>query len=167
MADNNITTQTNQETSADAAAEVVQNEATESVRVELPSADQRQQQAPEVPNVLARGLFQRHMRLDPVLLVYIIVLFAGGVYGYIEKSSSISLVSGVIFSLFLLAGAYFEGVRKNFYPLIITLVVVAAGFIYRYLQNVDKFFPSGFYAMLTLIMLLRHGYIIYLKHQAP
>lgn len=156
-----------QETTA--TLENTQNEATESVRVELPQTERsgQEQQTSEVPNVLARGLFQRHMKLDPILLVYIVVLFAGGVYGYIEKQSTISLVTSVVFSILLMIGAYFEGVRKNFYPLIITLVVVASGFIYRYLQNLDKFFPSGFYTALTLLMLVRHGYIIYLKRQSP
>lgn len=152
----------NQQRGSSDQAESGQQQTGESVRVELPPNTETTQEG--TPNVLARGIFQRHIKLDPILLIYIVALLVGGIYGYLEKKSTISLVSGVISALLLSIGAYFEGYRRNFYPLIITLAVLAIGFTYRYFVNF-KFIPSGLFATLTILMLVRHGYIIYLRRQ--
>lgn len=149
----------NQQTGA---SDMGQQPTGENVRVELPTNSGTSEN--ETPNVLARGILQRHMRLDPIMLIFIVAILAGGIDGYLEKGSTISLVASVIFAVLLSFGAYLEGYRNFPLPLMIILAVLAVSFIYRYVQKF-KFFPSGLFALLTVLMLLRHGYIMYLKRQ--
>lgn len=52
------------------------------------------------------------MRFDPVSIVFTISILALGIFGFITKGSTVSLVSSTIFAIFLGAATYFEGTRK-------------------------------------------------------
>jgi len=144
----------------------------DSTSVEIPAnqAEQTQseQQAPgqDGPSQPSYhyGILKRHMRFDPLSVVFALLIFAGGIIGYVTKQSTASLVSGTIFALLLAIATYVEGARKNPYPLLLTLVALAAMMIYRFSQS-GSFMPSGFVALLTLIMLARHSYLFYLRRQ--
>lgn len=126
---------------------------------------QQQRRAPPLLSKVNRSLLERHIQYDPLSIIFTILVFAGGVAGYVTKESVVSLVSGTIFALLLAVGTYFEGARKNPYPLLVTLFALGAAMLYRYVQSYN-FWPAGLIGLLTLIMFARHCYLIYLKRQS-
>ena len=77
-----------------------------------------------------------------------------------------SLIFGVVFAFFIAVGTFFEGARRNPYPLLAALLGLAGVMIYRYTQNY-VFMPAGLIAVLTIIMFVRHCYLLYLKKSQP
>jgi uncharacterized membrane protein (UPF0136 family) len=143
-----------------------QTEQQESVTIEVPSQANQNSQANNESKFgrLKNILLIRPVQYDIITIIFALVIFAGGVYGYLSKGSTYSLVASTIFAILLGFGAYFEGSRKNPYPLLVVLVFLEAGFAYRYFGNM-KFMPSGLFALLTVIMLARNCYIIYVRRQ--
>lgn len=111
------------------------------------------------------GLFKRPIKYDPIMMVYIVILFAGGLAGYINKNSTASLVASTVFSVLLAFSVYLEGARKNSYPMLTILLVLTGMFFYRFYLNAT-FVPSGLFAVLSLLMLARHSYIFYIRCRA-
>lgn len=90
---------------------------------------------------------------DAVLWVYIVVLVAGGVFGYYKAGSKVSLItagiSAAVLALCALPLAYRNYLANG---VLIALVVV---FAIR-LTKTKKFMPSGLMLVLTLLALALH-----------
>lgn len=112
----------------------------------------------------SRGLLERHIRYDPLLIIFAISLLVAGIIAYTTKNSVMSLVFSTIFAILIAVGTYFEGARRNPYPVIVVLFVLGTYMFYRYFKSLN-FMPSGLIALLTTIMFARHCYLIYLRRQ--
>lgn len=111
------------------------------------------------------GFFKRPLQYDPIMIVFTLILFAGGLVAYMTKQSAASLVASTVFAIFLSFSIYLEGSRKNSYPLLVSLVIVTATFVYRFSLS-SHFIPSGLFALLSILMLARHCYLLYLRRRA-
>lgn len=110
------------------------------------------------------GLFKRHMRFDPVTIVFAILVFAGGIYGYLSKNSAASLISATIFAALLAATTFLEGARKNPYPLLVVLFSLGSMMGYMAISK-EKFMPSGLVATFAFVLFARHVYLVYLRRR--
>lgn len=108
------------------------------------------------------GLLKRPIQYDIISIIFTLVILGGGIYAYISMESTASLVASFICALLLAVGTYFEGSRKNPYPLLVVLLFIGIMFSYRYYSS-GKFMPSGLFTLLTVIMLGRHCYLLWLK----
>lgn len=106
----------------------------------------------------------RPIKYDIFSIVFVLLILGGGIYGYVAKESTASLVSGVVFGILLAFASYFEGARQNPYPLLVILVFLLVMFGYRY-SVAWKFMPSGLFTLLTAIMVLRNCYIIHYRRK--
>lgn len=116
-------------------------------------------------NSLKYTFLRRHMQFDPLMIVFTILILVGGLIGYFTKGSTASLTAGIIFFILLAVSTYIEGTRKIPWPLILTLLALGIMMFYRYTVS-GNFMPSGLVALFTLLMLVRHGYLIYLRRQS-
>ena len=157
-----------------AASEAQPNQERESVTIDVTQSN-RDQEPPAAPPTsgavssfgrLKAGLLKRPIQYDIVSIVFSLLILGGGLFAYITKDSTPSLVAGVVCFILLAFGTYFEGSRKNPYPLLVVLVFLGVMFAYRY-SVAWKFMPSGLFALLTAIMVARNCYLIYLKRQQP
>lgn len=133
--------------------------ATESTRIEVGGSDQE-----GGSSKYQYGLYKMQTRFDPVSIVFTLLVFIGGIIGYVNKQSSASLIAGTVFALLLAAATYVEGARKNPYPLLVILVALGGMMAYRYSQS-GNFMPSGLVAALAILMIARHSYLMYLRRQ--
>ena len=94
------------------------------------------------------------MTADIVLWVYVILLVAGGLFGFFKAKSRASLISSVVFGA-LLAMCAADVVFKEYmaYVFLAALLVV---FGIR-LTKTKKFMPSGMLMVITLIALVLYG----------
>lgn len=86
---------------------------------------------------------------------YAILVFAGGVMGFVMKQSTPSLVAGTFFGLTLLFTSI-KTLTFHRYGLILTLLttlVLDTFFSYRYLTS-QKFIPAGMMLLVTSFVLL-------------
>lgn len=111
------------------------------------------------------NLRDRPIRYDILSIIFTILIFIGGLVGYINKGSVPSLVSGTIFTILLAFSTYLEGARKNPYPLLITLIALSAIMLWRYIESMN-FQPAGLIGLLTVIMLARHCYLLYTRKRS-
>lgn len=58
------------------------------------------------------GIFKQRIRYDPISIVFAILIFIGGLIGYLTKQSTPSLVAGTIFALLIGIFTYVDGVRR-------------------------------------------------------
>ena len=84
------------------------------------------------------------------LWIYVTLLLAGGLVGYIKAGSKISLVSSALFAALLSLCA--TGVIRPFWVADIILGVMAAVFCVRYLKT-SKFMPSGLILLFSVVVL--------------
>jgi len=85
-----------------------------------------------------------------ILWVYIVLLFAGGLMGFIKAKSTISLVTSAIFAVLLALCA--TGIIHPFYiaDILVGLLIVVFGI--RFAKG-KKFMPSGLMLGLSAAML--------------
>lgn len=84
---------------------------------QLPDAENRPQQGygsmlTRQQSNLSCTLLRRHMRFDPLSILFAILVLAGGLYAYFARDSIPSLIYGTIFAVLLGISTYIEGVRK-------------------------------------------------------
>lgn len=90
-----------------------------------------------------------------ITLIYSLLVFSGGVMGFVMKQSTPSLVAGSLFGLSLL----FSSIKTMTYHrwgLIMTFVLILAldtFFSYRFLTT-QKFFPAGMMLLLTTSVII-------------
>lgn len=91
------------------------------------------------------------MKPEVILWLYLVVLLAGGIFGFVKAKSMVSLVSSLVFGLLLgLAAAH---VIPGLYTgdLILTILVVV--FAMRF-QKTKKLMPAGVMTLVTIAALL-------------
>jgi uncharacterized membrane protein (UPF0136 family) len=89
-------------------------------------------------------------KFTPFIVLFALLVLAGGVIGFIKSSSLISLVAAVCFAILLLVCSF--GIYKEkIYALYLTtcIVLVLHGFfLIRFLKSY-KLMPAGFMVLLT------------------
>lgn len=88
------------------------------------------------------------------VLAYALLVFLGGIFGYVKASSTASLVMGVIFAVILSTSAFalFNEKKIGFLAAIIATGSLAAFFLYRFTGTLH-FMPAGLMSILSLITL--------------
>lgn len=90
-----------------------------------------------------------------IVIIYAVVVIAGGVLGYIKAASHISLIMGLAFGALLLISAW--GMARKSYPFQILAVILAlilsCFFGYRYFRTLG-FMPAGLMASLSILTTL-------------
>ncbi|MEA5582216.1 TMEM14 family protein [Nodularia harveyana UHCC-0300] len=87
-------------------------------------------------------------------LVYGILAMIGGIIGYIQANSQVSLVSGVISGLLLLVAGYFQ-IQGESWALIVAVLVTVILVIFFALRfaKTRKFMPGGLMVILGMLAL--------------
>jgi uncharacterized membrane protein (UPF0136 family) len=89
-----------------------------------------------------------------ILWIYIVLLFVGGLIGFIKAKSKISLITSALFAAILILCNI--GIIKPPYIADIVIAFLLVFFAYR-LAKTKKFMPSGLMSAISLIALvLRH-----------
>jgi len=89
-----------------------------------------------------------------IILTYALLVFLGGIFGYVKAGSTASLVMGVIFAVALSTSAFamFNEKRIGFIAAIATTSLLAAFFLYRFFLAYN-FMPAGLMSILSLAVL--------------
>lgn len=79
-----------------------------------------------------------------------VVIMAGGIVGYLQSQSLISLITGSLFGLALLASAFAitRGVRVAHYVALLLAATLTAFFHWRFVKT-EVFLPSGLLAIIS------------------
>ncbi|MBI2743228.1 MAG: TMEM14 family protein [Chlamydiales bacterium] len=90
-----------------------------------------------------------------ILIVYAILIIAGGIVGYASAGSKLSLIMGCGFGLMLLGSAFalYKKKKAATWIAIALILLLDAFFSYRYAQT-HKFLPSGLLSLISLGVLL-------------
>jgi len=93
-----------------------------------------------------------------IVLVYAVLVLAGGVFGFLKAASRPSLIGGVVGGLALLVAAWGLGRHQSWglpvaLPLTVALLVF---FSFRYVRT-RAFMPGGLMAILSLLALVGEG----------
>jgi uncharacterized membrane protein (UPF0136 family) len=88
-----------------------------------------------------------------VVLAYGIFILAGGMIGYVKAHSIPSIVMGISFATALITSgvAMLKGNIKGFYGSMVLVLILTGFFSYR-LFITQHFMPSGFLALLSMIV---------------
>jgi uncharacterized membrane protein (UPF0136 family) len=86
-----------------------------------------------------------------VLWIYLAILVAGGIYGYVKAGSTVSLITSLVFGALLAVAAmgWFGWIHAGDLILAILVVVFALRF-----QKTRRFMPAGMLTILTIAALL-------------
>lgn len=89
-----------------------------------------------------------------IILTYALLVFLGGIFGYIKAGSTASLIMGVMFAVALSTSAFamFNEKSIGFIMAAITTALLAAFFLYRFFLTYS-FMPAGLMSVLSLIVL--------------
>lgn len=89
-----------------------------------------------------------------IILAYALLVFLGGIFGYIKAGSTISLIMGVVFAVALSTSAFamFNEKRVGFTGAAATTLILAAFFLYRFAISFN-FMPAGLMTLLSLLVL--------------
>jgi uncharacterized membrane protein (UPF0136 family) len=90
-----------------------------------------------------------------ILFLYGILTLFGGVMGFVQARSYASLTMGIIFGLMLLGSsiALFKKKQSAIWVSLSLVFLLDAFFTYRFIQTL-RFFPAGFFSILSLIVLI-------------
>jgi uncharacterized membrane protein (UPF0136 family) len=93
-----------------------------------------------------------------VLWIYIVLLFLGGLVGFLKAGSKISLIMSAVFAGLLILCATNYIFTPNFAHLLTTIILVFLMIFFAVrLTKSKKFMPNGLMSVLTLATLvLRH-----------
>jgi uncharacterized membrane protein (UPF0136 family) len=89
-----------------------------------------------------------------IILVYALLVFLGGIFGYVKAGSTASLIMGVIFAVALSTSAFamFNEKVIGFVMAAATTALLAAFFLYRFFISYH-FMPAGLMSGLSLVVL--------------
>jgi uncharacterized membrane protein (UPF0136 family) len=89
------------------------------------------------------------------VLIYSLLVLIGGILGYVKAQSAVSLMTGVLSSLFLCVGAFslFKGKKLGFYLSTILTALLGVFFAYRFALT-HSFMPAGLMCILSAIILI-------------
>jgi uncharacterized membrane protein (UPF0136 family) len=91
-----------------------------------------------------------------ILWIYIALLVAGGLMGFLKAGSKISLISSLVFAVLL--ALFAAGIIPWVPGADILLLLLVAVFLMRYVKT-KKFMPSGLMIVLTLLALALRFFI--------
>ncbi len=91
------------------------------------------------------------MNPEIVLWIYLVILVAGGIYGFVKAKSKVSLITALVFGALLAAAAM--GWLGWPYAGDVILIVLTIVFAFRF-QKTRKFMPAGMLTLLTIAALL-------------
>lgn len=89
-----------------------------------------------------------------LVLIYGLIVFLGGIFGYVKAESVPSLVAGVVFAVALSIAA-FALLNEKWIGMTLAIAstaLLSAFFIYRFIYTY-KFMPAGVMALLSLLVL--------------
>lgn len=88
------------------------------------------------------------------VLIYALLVLVGGILGYIKAQSAVSLMTGVLSSLFLSASAFslLKEKRSGFIFSLILTILLGAFFTYRLILT-QHFMPAGLMCFLSAVVL--------------
>lgn len=101
------------------------------------------------------------MKPEAVLWMYLVVLVAGGVYGFVKAKSVISLVTSLVFGVLLALAAVGTIPGRYTGDLILTLLVVVFAWRFQKQKQPRKFMPAGVMTVLTIAALLVRAMILW------
>lgn len=89
-----------------------------------------------------------------ITLTYALLVFLGGIFGYIKAGSTASLIMGVAFAVALSTSAFamFNEKKIGFTMAIVTTSILTAFFLYRFVITY-KLMPAGLMCLVSLIVL--------------
>ncbi len=91
------------------------------------------------------------MRPQVILWLYLVVLLAGGIFGFVKAKSAVSLVTSLAFgALIALAAA---GIIPGAYTADLLLTILVVVFAWRF-QKTKKLMPAGVMTLVTIAALL-------------
>jgi uncharacterized membrane protein (UPF0136 family) len=96
-----------------------------------------------------------HLNATLILWIYIVLLFVGGLIGFLKAGSKISLITSACFAGILIlcnVGLIFQPDMANILKTAV-LVFLMVFFAFR-LTKTKKFMPSGLMAVLSLVTLV-------------
>jgi uncharacterized membrane protein (UPF0136 family) len=94
---------------------------------------------------------------DPILWIYIVLLFAGGLVGFLKAGSKMSLIMSASFAAILILCQLNLIFRSNVADIVLVFLLVF--FAFR-LSKSKKFMPNGLMTVLTFAtLILRHVHI--------
>jgi uncharacterized membrane protein (UPF0136 family) len=90
-----------------------------------------------------------------LVLMYALLVFAGGLIGHLKTQSLPSLISGTIFGILLIISSWAMIKRKRWGQWVSLLLafVLDAFFTWRFAKTL-KFFPSGLMSLISLAMVI-------------
>lgn len=91
------------------------------------------------------------MKPEIVLWIYLVILVAGGIYGFVKAGSAVSLITSLVFGALLALAA--TGVFGWIYAGDLILAILVVVFAFRF-QKTRKFMPSGMLAIITIAAIL-------------
>lgn len=96
-----------------------------------------------------------------ITLTYALLVFLGGIFGYVKAGSTASLIMGVAFAVALSTSAFamFNEKKIGFTTAIATTALLAAFFLYRFFSTFNMM-PAGMMSILSLAVL---GILFYKK----
>lgn len=97
------------------------------------------------------------MKPEAILWIYLVLLLAGGVIGFVKAKSAVSLVMSLIFGALLALCAL--GIIPGQFSGDLVLVALIAVFAHRF-QKTRKFVPAGIMTVITIAALLVRGMIL-------
>lgn len=89
-----------------------------------------------------------------VVLIFALIVFLGGIVGYVNAGSVASLVMGVAFATLLSVSAFaiFNGKTLGYYTALLGSSLLAAFFLYRFVSSF-KLMPAGLMCLLSVAVL--------------
>jgi uncharacterized membrane protein (UPF0136 family) len=94
-------------------------------------------------------------RASLITALYGLLVFIGGIMGHVKAASTVSLVMGILFGVLLLGASYllYRKQASGAYAALCLLLLLDGFFTFRFLKTF-RFFPSGLFALLTLLALV-------------
>lgn len=88
-----------------------------------------------------------------IVIAFGLIIFGGGVIGYVTKHSLASLIAGSLFGIALLSSAYAlsQGIYKGHYIALILAILLTVFFHVRFVQC-QQFMPSGLLSILGCLV---------------
>lgn len=94
-----------------------------------------------------------------IILVYALIILAGGIFGFLKVGSLMSLIAGLTFGLALFVA--FLGFRSKWGPYLALVVtfILDAFFTQKYLKTL-QWMPAGMLSLLSLAILISLAFFI-------
>jgi uncharacterized membrane protein (UPF0136 family) len=94
--------------------------------------------------------------VQPVLVVYALLLLIGGFIGFAKAGSRASLIAGIVSGLAALVAVYLttQDPRLGLATGAVVALLLAGFFGYRFLRKTRKFMPAGLLSVVSILVLV-------------